>query len=396
MKKILYVELSSGWGGSSEALYNLLRYLDRKKFYPVVLTTRQGKNFDRISDLKVDVLSIPLLNSKHNSKDHRLFSYIKAVINLIVDIFPNSWRIWNVIRKEKIDLVHINTNIKNNFQGILAAKWARIPCICHVRETRTLLRLEKCYRRFLERIVVLNKETFDIMSKDYDSKKVILIPDGHDLCLNIQEKDLQKIKEDFGLKGKFCVGILGRLVEGKGQDDFIRAAALILEDYKDVKFLVVGNDPDKNNVFERSLHFLTKELGIEKNLIFTGWRTDKNEILAILDVLVQASSTFPEGFGLTCIEAMAFKKPVVATNIPGPNSIVVDGVTGFLVPPADPKLLAAAIIKIIRDPLLAHKMGEAGKCRVEKYFNIKNVVERIENMYDKVFLSKAGGESILP
>ena len=294
----------------------------------------------------------------------------------------NSWRIWNVINREKIDLVHINNNIKNNQHAILAAKWAKVPCICHVRETRKLLKLERYYRRLIDRIVVLNKEAYNIMSENQDPQKVILIPDGHDFGQRVLEKDLQKIKEDFSLEGKFCIGILGRLYEGKGQDDFIKAASIISRECKNVKFLIVGNDLDQNNTFEQKLRSLVEELHLEKDLIFTGWRIDKYEIISVLDILVQASSSYPEGFGLTCIEAMAFKKPVVATDIPGPNSIIVDGITGFLVPPADPELLAAAIIKIIRDPLLAHNMGEAGKCRVEKYFDIKDVVKQIEDIYE--------------
>jgi len=244
--------------------------------------------------------------------------------------------------------------------------------------------MEKYFRRFLDRIVALNKEAFDILSDGYDAQKVILIPDGLDLPLNVFEKDLHKIKKEFSLESKFCIGILGRLVDGKGQDDFIQAASIILKEHKNIKFLIIGNDPDQNNLFERKLRSLVRELHLEENLIFTGWRTDKFEMISILDIVVQATSTFPEGFGLTCIEAMVLKKPVVATNIPGPNSIVVDGITGFLVPPANPKLLAAAIIRIIQNPLLAHHMGEAGKSRLEKYFHIKNVVEKSENMYEGV------------
>ena len=382
MKRILYIEFSSGFGGSSEALFDCLKYLNRDKFYPVVLINRQGRNFDRIIELGIKTISIPLLYLKHDTGDGHLVSYSKTIFNLAADIFLNSWRIWNVINREKIDLVHINNNIKNNQHAILAAKWAKVPCICHVRETRKLLKLERYYRRLIDRIVVLNKEAYNIMSENQDPQKVILIPDGHDFGQRVLEKDLQKIKEDFSLEGKFCIGILGRLYEGKGQDDFIKAASIISRECKNVKFLIVGNDLDQNNTFEQKLRSLVEELHLEKDLIFTGWRIDKYEIISVLDILVQASSSYPEGFGLTCIEAMAFKKPVVATDIPGPNSIIVDGITGFLVPPADPELLAAAIIKIIRDPLLAHNMGEAGKCRVEKYFDIKDVVKQIEDIYE--------------
>lgn len=385
MKRILYVDFSSGFGGSSEALFSSLKYLSRNKFYPVVLINRQGRNFDRIIELGIKIISIPLVYLKHDTRDIRLVSYLKAIFNLAADVFLNSWRIWNVIKREKIDLIHINNNIKNNQHAILAAKWAGIPCVCHVRETRVLLKLERHYKRLIDRIVALNKKAIDILSENYDPHKVILIPDGHDLSLNVNENDLQKIRKEFSLEGKFCIGILGRLVEGKGQDDFIRAASIILKEHKNIKFLVVGNDPDQNNLFEIKLRSLAQELCLKEDLIFTGWRTDKNEIISVLDIVVQASSTFPEGTPLICLEAMALKKPVVATNIPGSNAMIADGVTGFLVPTADPKSLAAAIIKIIEDPSLARNMGEAGKCRVEKYFDIKNVVKQIENMYEGIF-----------
>jgi len=377
------VEFSSGLGGSSEALFNLLNNLNRNKYDPVLLTRCQDKNFDRFSELGINVIGVPIVNLKEENWDNYFVSYFKAIFNLMVSVFPNSWRIWNVIHREKIDLVHINTNI--SLQIIGAAKLARIPCIGHFRENRILSRTAKCCRRFLDRIVVLNKEAFEMMSDGCDPRKVILIPDGLDLSLSVLEKDLQKIKNNFSLEGKFCIGILGRLVEGKGQDDFIQAAKIILKECKDVKFLIIGNDPNKDGSFERKLRSLVRELGLEEDIIFTGWRQDKNEIISILDVLVQASSTFPEGFGLTCIEAMSLGKPVVATNIPGPNSIVVDGVTGFLVPPADPGALAGAVMKVIRDPLLGPSMGETGKRRVEEYFDIKIVVGKIENMYERIF-----------
>ncbi len=385
MKRILYVELSSGFGGSSAALYSCLKYLNKTKFYPLVLITHQGINFDRIRALGVPVIRVPLLMIKHDVRDNPFVSYSKALINLIFDIFFNAGRIKAVIRKEKIDLVHINTNIKNNLQTILAAQWAKVPCVCHVRETRILLKLEKNYRRFLSRIVVLNKEALAIISDGYNPQQVNLIPDGYDPGLEVLEEDIQKIKQEMSLEGKYSIGTLGRLVEGKGQDDLIRAAAIILKEHKNVKFLVIGNDPDHDHSFERKLRALAQELDLGNNLIFTGWRTDKNEIMSVLDIVVLASSTFPEGTPLSCIEAMAFKKPVVATNIPGLNYIVDNGLTGILVPPADPKSLAAAIIKIMHDPMLAQKMGEAGKKRVEKYFDIKTVVTKIENMYEAVF-----------
>ncbi|MDD4899723.1 MAG: glycosyltransferase family 4 protein, partial [Candidatus Omnitrophica bacterium] len=138
--------------------------------------------------------------------------------------------------------------------------------------------------------------------------------------------------------------------------------------------------------FYRQVRDLVSTEQINKSFIFTGWRKDIRNIIADLDILVQASTTFPEGFGLTCIEAMASEKPVVATNIPGPSEIVLDGETGFLVPPKDVNALAEAILKILKGKDLSRKMGMEGKRRVEEFFDVRRTVKNLEEIYENEFI----------
>ncbi len=81
---------------------------------------------------------------------------------------------------------------------------------------------------------------------------------------------------------------------------------------------------------------------------------------------------------------MAHGKPVVSTNLPGPSEMIVDGVTGFLVPPQNPSALAEAIVKLLDDQSLARQMGESGKKRAEELFDIKKNVKQIERIYEEL------------
>ena len=108
--------------------------------------------------------------------------------------------------------------------------------------------------------------------------------------------------------------------------------------------------------------------------------------MASLDILVQPS--LRETFGRVLIEAMASRKPVIATRVGGMPEIVVDGESGLLVPPEDPPALAAAILSLLQDPAHVRAMGEAGRCRVEEHFSLPRRTRRLEAIYDAVLCQR--------
>lgn len=381
MKRILYTDLSSGFGGSSIVLYDFLKNLSRDKFQPVLFFIRNGPNFEKIKRINVKVIKRKFKVIGRVAADAE-GSYVLLFFDFLIHFFPNTLVLWRVMKKEKIDLVHINNNIKFCIDIILAAKLAGIPCVCHIRETRPLGKLDKLFGKYLNKIVVLNRNVLKDFTGVFGPKKVKLIYDG--LNFNdpaICSADGSKIRNEFNLTQAFCVGILGRLVESKGFNDFIQAALIVKKANKNVKFLIIGDDPDEGKSYQNYLKGAVRRLNLTNDVIFTGWRFDKFDIISALDVIVQASTT-PEGFGLTCVEAMALSKPVIATDIPGPSSIVEEGKTGCLIPPNDPESLAKAIMKLADSPELAKQFGTAGRISAELKFDIRKNVLEIEKIYE--------------
>jgi len=123
---------------------------------------------------------------------------------------------------------------------------------------------------------------------------------------------------------------------------------------------------------------LSRELGLER-IAWCGFHERIQEVFSAIDLLVLSSEE--EAFPRVIIEAMAARKPVVATAVGGVLEQVVDSETGFLVPPKSPSDLAQAITRVLKDPELAEAMGQAGRQRVEKYFSIDQYVDDVEEVY---------------
>ena len=173
------------------------------------------------------------------------------------------------------------------------------------------------------------------------------------------------------------IAAIGRLVPVKGHRYFIEAAAYIKKTHKKVYFFIAGDGPLRS-----SLKQLRDDLGLTNDIEFIGFQRDLSQVYSSLDILVNPSVY--ESFGNTCLEAMAFEKPVVATRVGGVPEVVIEGDTGLLVPIQDPEKLAEAIIFLLDYPDTAHKMGQAGRERVKKQFTRNRAGNELEEVYETV------------
>jgi glycosyltransferase involved in cell wall biosynthesis len=184
----------------------------------------------------------------------------------------------------------------------------------------------------------------------------------------------------MGIELQHCVvSLMGRLSPGKGHEDFLEAARIILNKNKNVFFWIVGSASYGEEDYEIQIKNMTQNLGIAEKVLFTGFRKDIPELLGASDIIAVPSHA--EAFGNAAIEAMAAARPVVSSNTDGLIDIVVEGVTGFRVAPKNSIELASAISKLIDNPDLRSKFGAAGQSRVEEMFNESKQTKKLENIF---------------
>jgi glycosyltransferase involved in cell wall biosynthesis len=176
------------------------------------------------------------------------------------------------------------------------------------------------------------------------------------------------------------VGLIGRISPWKGQHIFIQAAGLIRNEFPDVRFQIIGAPLFSEFEYESELKRLTADLQLERQVEFTGFVRDVQGAIEELQIVVHAS-TVGEPFGQVVIEGMAAGRPVIATNGGGVPEIVVDQVTGLLVPMNDARALADAMASLLRNPGKGRAMGARGRRRVEDLFTIERSAKAVEQVY---------------
>jgi phosphatidylinositol alpha-1,6-mannosyltransferase len=202
-------------------------------------------------------------------------------------------------------------------------------------------------------------------------KKIRIIRLGVDPVRFVTRGTGSLVLDRFGLEGKRILLTLARLVERKGQDKVIEALPLVKKEIPDVRYVICGRGND-----EARLRRLVAEKGVEGEVVFAGFvpNEERGAFYDACDVFIMPSREIPEkgdieGFGITYLEANAFGKPVIGGKSGGVSEAVIDGVTGLLVDPCDVEAIAAACIRLLRDPELANRLGRQGCDRIRREFN---------------------------
>jgi glycosyltransferase involved in cell wall biosynthesis len=375
--RILYVHNSADLYGASRSLIRLLQGLDRGRFEALVVLPEDGPLKTSIEKLGIRIVVDPSL---------AIISRYTSWVIVICWRFPISVRrLFRLMRRENIDLVHTNTGVI--ISPGLAAKLAGVPHIWHIREAFRAIRprlweIYSIYIRMVsDKIVAVSNAT---AAQFRGRSKVAVIHNGFSLDeFTVDSSVRHEFRERLSIGEKeLVIGCVGRIKWGrKGQEHVIQAAHLLKKRGLVSKFLVVGSPFPGNEVHLETLKQLVRDLNVEDQIIFTGELTDPKPAYASMDIFVLPSA-YPEPFGGVVMEAMSMGLPAIATNLGGSLDQVVEGITGFLVPPADPPALAAKIELLANDPELRRRMGAAGRERIVKNFSLGKMVKKIEALYE--------------
>lgn len=191
-----------------------------------------------------------------------------------------------------------------------------------------------------------------------------------------------RIHDQLEARKRYClpltkpiVGMLGRLDPQKGQEEFLRALPLVLEQRPDVCFVIAGDETSGEKGYKRYLINLGQELHLHEHVRFLPFTDDVPAFMAAIDIFVLPS--YRETFGLVLIEAMAMEKPVIATDAGGVPEIVEDGRDALLVPPRDEKALAEAILLLLENSSLRRSLSKRARADVLKRFDSTHCLDQL-------------------
>ena len=360
---VLQIIYSLSYGGIERLAKDIACGIDKSKFEPMVLGLYGN------GPLRADLepFGIKCLSFKE-----------KGRIGLELELY-------NLFRKEHIDIVHVHGSFLLTRSFIPArmtgAKLIYTEHAVYSLETKKRLRyLAGFATSYCHGVTTVSQfvKQFLIDSTRIPDSKVKVIYNGVDLK---NFKFSSKKADVPGLpplsNNNLLIGIVARLSEAKDHNTLLYAWRLVQQREIRAKLVIIG-DGELRIILENK----TRELGLTESVIFLGNRSDIPAILSRLDLCLLSSQR--EGLPLTILEYMAMKRPFIATKVGAIPEIVVHEENGYLIPPKDPKALADAISLFCSNPGLWAGLAEKARETVEESYDIEKIIRSYEDIYEQV------------
>lgn len=303
-------------------------------------------------------------------------------------------RMARFIKDRQIDLIHTHMS-SAHFFGVLLRRLFGIPCVAtahcslfqpHWRWNDFVIAVSQATYRYHRQFNLVPRSKMAVVYSAINTNRFDQA-DNHSISTVRTSWDLQT--------NDLAIGVVGDIVARKGQLPLVRALPAILKKYPSAKLIIVGaNESVKglnvDDAYIRQVRDEAESLGVAGNINWHGYTRDIATVMRAFDVCVVPSLTEP--FGLVAAEAMAARTPVLASKVGGLVDIVTSEENGLLVPPNQPQLLAAQIMRLLDDAALRHTLGERGRESVETRFSVPQQLKEVQAIYDSV-LRKRGKTS---
>jgi sugar transferase (PEP-CTERM/EpsH1 system associated) len=306
-------------------------------------------------------------------------------------------KLWRLLRKLRPDIVH--TRNLPTVDSVMIAAIAGVPYRIHGEHGRDILEIRGQNRKynmlrflcrpFVDRYIAVSRELAMWLRQEIGvpEQKIVQIYNGVDsthFCPARSDRAPLPVA-DFAPPGTIVIGNVGRMAVVKDPLTLVRAFLHLLEMMPDgrqrLRLVLVGD-----GVLQTEIEALVRQ-GRAMNVVWlAGGRDDVPELLRGFDIF--ALPSLAEGISNTILEAMATGLPVVATRVGGTAEIIIDGVTGRLVPAADPIAMARALNSYIENPALMRRHGRAARERVEQVFGLEHMVQQYEAVYEELLAKR--------
>lgn len=372
--KILFLITSLAYGGAETQVVRLATRLKARGWeVRVVSLTPPRAYLEKLEGEGIPVFSLEI---KHKLPDPRPFL-----------------RLARLIRKWRPQIVH-SFMVHANLLARLVRPIAPAPIlICSARNTFEGGRLRELLYRVTDPLCDVTTQVCQIGLERYvrigavPRHKIRYIPNGVDT--DIFKPDLKariEWREKLSVEDHFVWLAVGRFDPQKDYPNMLHAFPHVLRESAKTVLLIAGDGP-----LRPEMEKLACELRVEKHVRFLGICRDVPQLMNAADAFVMSSAW--EGMANVLLEASASGLPIVATNVGGNGEIVVDGETGFLVPPKDPEALAQTMLRLMNLPEgERRRIGEKGRRHVEQNFALDRVVDQWEALY-KELLDQKGAKA---
>jgi glycosyltransferase involved in cell wall biosynthesis len=293
-----------------------------------------------------------------------------------------AWKLSRIIRQWKPAIVHAHDPHAVSMAALALSFSAPTPKPAVVASRRVDFHLQahsfsRWKYRQVDLFIAASNAIRHILEKDgIPDSRIVVVHDGIDVA-KIQRLPTIDVHAEYWLPhGAPVLANVGALVPHKGQKYLVEAMAQVLREVPEAHLIIFGDGELKPQLEQQ-----IKSLRLEKRVLLAGFRQDVLQLVKSVDLFVMSSVT--EGLGSTILDAMAMKLAVVGTHAGGIPEAVVHGDTGLLVSPADPRALAGAIVRLLKDRPLRERMGAAALACVTEHFGVANLLTGTLRAYKK-------------
>ena len=363
---IVYMQDHAGPGGAQQSLLGILKNLNRNRYKPYLICGEKGYLTEQAEKLDVEVKIIPFPSwRKFKDRFKRL-----GFINQLIKAFEGF----------NAQLVHSNEHWFGPFAAE-ACSARGIPSVCHVRDAVVIPRKVNQYLFHKQSAIIIISQAVGehLIQHPSTTNLIETVHNGVDCTRFNYHLNGDSVREEWGVNSQeYLIGCAGKLCERKSQLDIMEACVRLFLKYPHVKLALVG---PTDLEYRKILEDFARETDISGKVIFSGPRMDMPQVLSAFDCFVLPSKR--EGLPRSVLEALAMRKPVIASNIPSTSEIITNHKTGLLYNLGVTSELSEALETYINNPKLAVEMAQNGLDLVAKQFTLEKCQEKIETIYEK-------------
>lgn len=360
----LLIVASHLWiGGAESVIQHLAESIDRRRFNVAVCCLKQrGSIGDELARRGVDIVSFA--------------ESLDAPVDYLTFV-----KLWRLLRSRKVDVVHTHT-AHGLFDASLCSLLIPRLKLVHTfhfgnypHTSPRIIWMERVCSRVADRLFAVGTVQRKQIQAVYrlGDHRIDTICNGVSIGTSFGDPAFRK---QIGAENHILIGTIATLITQKGLTYLLDVAKVIKSSGRKAMFVVVGEGK-----LRTELEAKRRLLKLEETVVFTGWVADAADAaLPAFDIFFQPSLW--EAMSMVILEAMAARKPIVATRVGENGLIIEDGIDGLLVEPMDVPGMAAALGRLIDDAGLRVRLGQAARSKVERRFTIQHMVEEYEAVYE--------------